>query len=101
LNRDTAERFGNYAGLVAVELGDLVSDWITLNEPWYSAFLGYASGEHAPAKHVGSRAAHAAHHLLLGHGRAVGAIRQARPTANVGVTLNLLRESRDPERGRP
>ena len=47
LNRDIAERFGDYAGLVAAELGDLVVDWITLNEPWCSAFLGYASGEHA------------------------------------------------------
>jgi len=89
LNRDTAERFSDYAGLAAVELGDLVTNWITLNEPWCSAFLGHASGEHAPGKQVGSRAAHAAHHLLLGHGRAVAAIRQARPTANVGVTLNL------------
>lgn len=89
LNRDTAERFGDYAGLVAVELGDLVTDWITLNEPWCAAFLGHASGEHAPGRRVGSRAAHAAHHLLLGHGRGVAAVRAARPTASVGVTLNL------------
>ena len=25
-----------------------VKFWITLNEPWCSAFLGYGNGEHAP-----------------------------------------------------
>jgi beta-glucosidase len=71
------------------ELGDLVSDWITLNEPWCSAFLGYASGVHAPGKQVGTTASHAVHHLLLGHGKAVAAIREERPEASVGITLNL------------
>jgi len=89
LERDTAERFGQYAGLVADGLGDVITDWITLNEPWCSSFLGYASGIHAPGKRLGSRAAHAAHHLLLGHARAVPAIRAARPDATVGITLNL------------
>jgi len=89
LNRDTADRFAEYARLVAAELGDLVTHWITLNEPWCSAFLGYASGIHAPGKQVGTEASHAAHHLLLGHGRAVCAIRAERPQAAVGVTLNL------------
>ncbi len=89
LDRDTAHRFADYAGIVAEELGDVVSNWITLNEPWCSAFLGYASGVHAPGKQVGARSAHAAHHLLLGHGLAVPAIRSAVPEGNVGITLNL------------
>ncbi len=89
LERETAERFGEYAGLVAAELGDVIQNWITLNEPWCSAFLGYASGVHAPGKQLGTLSAHAAHHLLLGHGRAVAEIRAARPDATVGLTLNL------------
>jgi beta-glucosidase len=89
LERETAERFGEYAALVAAELGDVIQNWITLNEPWCSAFLGYASGVHAPGKQLGTLSAHAAHHLLLGHGRAVSAIRAARPDAIVGLTLNL------------
>jgi beta-glucosidase len=87
--RETALRFADYAGIVADELGDVIGDWITLNEPWCSTFLGYASGDHAPGKHLGARCAQAAHHLLLGHGRAVAAIRAARPDARVGITLNL------------
>jgi beta-glucosidase len=89
LNRDTAYRFAEYSGLVAESLGDVIDDWITLNEPWCSSFLGYASGHHAPGKKLGTQAAHAAHHLLLGHGLATQAVRAARPDATIGVTLNL------------
>jgi beta-glucosidase len=89
LVRETADAFARYARLAVRELGDLVSDWITLNEPWCSAFLGYASGVHAPGKQVGTTASHAVHHLLLGHGKAVADIREERPEASVGITLNL------------
>ena len=89
LERGTAERFGEYAGLVTDELSDVVRHWITLNEPWCASFLSYAGGVHAPGRTVGARAARAAHHLLLGHGRAVGAIRAADPEASVGIALNL------------
>jgi len=47
--RETAERFAEYADLVVGALGDRVRFWTTLNEPWCSSFLGYASGDHAPA----------------------------------------------------
>ncbi|PYY36658.1 beta-glucosidase [Curtobacterium sp. MCPF17_046] len=89
LERDTAARFAEYAALVTEQLGDVVTDWITLNEPWCSSFLGYASGVHAPGRHEGARSAQAAHHLLLGHGLALEAVRATRPEARVGTTLNL------------
>nr|WP_231980489.1 family 1 glycosylhydrolase [Tessaracoccus coleopterorum] len=47
--RATAEAFARYAAAMARELGDLVETWTTLNEPWCSAYLGYASGVHARA----------------------------------------------------
>lgn len=89
LERDTAHRFAEYTALAVDGLGDVVSNWITLNEPWCSAFLGYASGHHAPGRHEGSHAARAAHHLLLGHGLAMNEIRTRRPEAQAGITLNL------------
>jgi beta-glucosidase len=89
LNRDTADRFAEYARLVVSELGDVITNWITLNEPWCSSFLSYAAGEHAPGRQLGSEAARAAHHLLLAHGRALPLIRAASPEAAVGITLNL------------
>ncbi|WP_189225939.1 GH1 family beta-glucosidase [Saccharothrix coeruleofusca] len=88
-NRDTAYRFAEYAETVVGALGDRVVNWTTLNEPWCSAFLGYASGVHAPGRQEPEAAAAAVHHLLLGHGLGVAAIRSARPEARVGITLNM------------
>jgi beta-glucosidase len=88
--RDTASRFAEYAGIVAEALGDQVGAWITLNEPWCSAWLGYGSGEHAPGHRDVGRATAATHHLLLGHGTATQAIRSVVPRADVGISLNLL-----------
>jgi beta-glucosidase len=87
--RATAERFAEYAGLVLRELGDLAQDWITLNAPWCSAFLGYGSGAHAPGRKDHRAAVAAAHHLNLAHGLAIAAVRRERPTARVGIT-NLI-----------
>ncbi|WP_338498599.1 GH1 family beta-glucosidase [Streptomyces sp. SJL17-4] len=88
--RETAERFGEYATLAAEALGDRVALWTTLNEPWCSAFLGYGSGVHAPGHADPARALRAAHHLNLAHGRATAALRAALPAdAQVAVTLNL------------
>ncbi|BCY10759.1 GH1 family beta-glucosidase [Actinoplanes sp. L3-i22] len=88
-SRDTAERFADYAAVVAGRLGDRAGDWITLNEPYVSAIAGYAEGRHAPGAREGHGALAAAHHLLVGHGLAVEALRSVRPQARVGITLNL------------
>jgi beta-glucosidase len=66
-----------------------VRSFTTLTEPWCSALLGYASGDHAPGRRDPASAVRAAHHLLLGHGLAVDAIRAQRPDTQVGLTLNL------------
>ena len=88
-NRDTAQHFADYAGVVAAALGDRVSSWTTLNEPWCSAFLGYGAGVHAPGHTSGAQALAASHHLLLGHGLAVQALRARLPaTARLSITLN-------------
>lgn len=89
-NRDTAHRFADYAGLVHDALGDRVDLWTTLNEPWCSANLGYWSGIHAPGRTEPAAAMAAMHHLLLGHGLAVQAMRTtARPEELLAITLNL------------
>jgi beta-glucosidase len=72
------------------ELGDRVPAITTLNEPWCSAFLGYASGEHAPGRTDNALAFRAAHHLNLAHGRAATALRAVLPAdADISVSLNL------------
>lgn len=89
LARDTALHFADYAAVVAERLGDRVRLWATLNEPWCSAFLGYAAGVHAPGRREGTRAFSAAGHLLLAHALGSQAVRAAVRSADVGVVLNL------------
>ncbi|EAR25820.1 putative beta-glucosidase [marine actinobacterium PHSC20C1] len=84
--RGTAYRFAEFATRTVEALGDLATDWLTLNEPWCSAFLGYGNGAHAPGRTDYRAAIHAAHHLNLAHGLAVAGIRVAMPSASVGIT---------------
>jgi beta-galactosidase len=86
--RDTAYRFADYTQVVHDRLGDRVSTWLTLNEPWVAAFIGYAAGIHAPGRKSAADAFIAAHHMLLGHGLAARVLRSA-GAAEVGVALNL------------
>jgi beta-glucosidase/6-phospho-beta-glucosidase/beta-galactosidase len=51
-------------------LHDRVKAWTTLNEPWVSAFIGHATGRHAPGVKNPEAALHAGHHLMLGNGLA-------------------------------
>jgi beta-glucosidase len=90
--REVAELFGDYAAAVAGALGDRVRRWITVNEPWVVANLGYRTGEHAPGIEDPRQAVAATHHLLLAHGHAAAAVRASSPeggTAEVGITLNM------------
>lgn len=83
--RETAYAFASYAAQVAGVLADRVSLWTTLNEPWCSAFLGYASGVHAPGRTSPADSLRAAHHLNLAHGLAA---RLLPTSARVGIALN-------------
>ena len=87
--RATAEAFGEYAAVVAARLGDRIDHWTTVNEPFVIANLGYLTGEHAPGRRNLRDAMAASHHVLLGHGFAMQAIREVQPTAEVGVVLNF------------
>jgi beta-glucosidase len=88
--RSTAERFAEYASMVAEALGDRVARWITVNEPQVVASHGYREGVHAPGLRDADAAAAATHHLLLGHGLAAQAIRAAVPLGTeVGISLDM------------
>ncbi|MDX6278175.1 MAG: beta-glucosidase [Nocardioidaceae bacterium] len=90
LNRDIADRFTDYALTMGKAIGDRTPAVTTLNEPWCSAYLGYASGEHAPGLTDQRLAYPVAHHLNLAHGRAVTALRgMMAPETEFSVTLNL------------
>jgi beta-glucosidase len=87
LNRDTAQRFADYATLAAGRLADRIGTWITLNEPYVVTAMGYALGIHAPGKALMLGALPTVHHQLLGHGLATAALR-AEGAREVMITNN-------------
>jgi len=88
MNRATAERFADYVSVVGEHFADRIDRWATLNEPWCTAFLGYAAGYFAPGHTDGHEAFAAAYHLMLAHGLGVERLRDA-GARNVGIVLNL------------
>ena len=87
LDRDTTDRFAEYAAILGQRLADRVGHWIPVNEPNVVTMLGYALGMHAPGRTLMFDALPAAHHLLLGHGRAVQALRAA-GARSIGTATN-------------
>ncbi|CAE7035900.1 BGLU4 [Symbiodinium sp. CCMP2456] len=84
--------FSTYARTCFKHFGDRVKNWITLNEPWCSAVLGYNTGDHAPGyTDAGESAAYiAGHNMLLAHAEAVRVFREefADQEGQIGISLN-------------
>jgi beta-glucosidase len=87
LNRDTIERFADYADIVGTALADRVAHWIPVNEPNVVTLLGHGLGTHAPGRSMLFEALPVAHHLLVAHGRAAIALRNA-GASSVGCANN-------------
>lgn len=86
-NRETAQAFAEYAQVVAGRLKDRVRRFITLNEPWVTAFLGHFFGLHAPGHRSLDLALRAVHHQTLAHLLAARALREM--GLEVGLTVDL------------
>ncbi len=87
-NRESTEWFARYARVMADHFGDRINNWITINEPWVSAFLGHLEGVFAPGIEDWATALAAAHHQLMAHGLATEEIRAAAPSASIGIALD-------------
>ncbi|MDJ0791775.1 MAG: GH1 family beta-glucosidase [Acidimicrobiia bacterium] len=92
LNRESVDWFVEYAVAAKEALGDLVRVWTTFNEPHCTAFLGYASGLHAPGVTDPGSAYIVSHHLMLAHHKAVKAMRTTNPHEDdqFSIVLNLI-----------
>ncbi len=88
-NRETVYRFVDYALGMYRRLGNRVEAIATHNEPWVVAVLGNETGIFAPGIKSRRIAIQTAHHLLLSHGLAVQALRDAGCTSKLGIVLNL------------
>jgi beta-glucosidase len=90
LERDTVERFADYAATCFDAYGDRVRWWCTVNEPWIIGLLGYLHGLHAPGiKDDVLGEGTAFHHTLLAHGRAVQVFRESGHDGRIGAALCL------------
>jgi beta-glucosidase/6-phospho-beta-glucosidase/beta-galactosidase len=68
LNPKLADFFCDYADICFSHFGDRVKHWITFNEPWITAILGYGQGVFAPGRVSTSEPYQAAHQMLRSHG---------------------------------
>jgi beta-glucosidase len=88
-DRDTVDRFVDYAGTVLAVLGDRIDHVAVLNEPNVHALLGHLLGVHAPGlADVGAYAA-AVHHQHLATARTLDRLRADGVRAPLGTILNL------------
>lgn len=88
---DTSKAFGDYAGYVAERLSDRVKNFFTLNEAGRFLTFGYGWGIDAPGLNLPlAELNQTRHHVVLGHGLAVQAIRaSARAGTRVGPAENI------------
>ncbi|GAB2774646.1 GH1 family beta-glucosidase [Nocardioides salsibiostraticola] len=77
INRATIDHFAQYAALLGERFSDRVAHWIPINEPNVIALVGYGTGRYPPARALGFACLPVAHHLLVAHGRATVALRDA------------------------
>jgi beta-glucosidase len=91
LNPDITSYFRDYAEVCFSSFGDRVKNWITINEPWVVAMLGYGQGIFAPGRISNREPYLAAHHLILAHAKAVDCYRrkyQEKQKGRIGITNN-------------
>jgi beta-glucosidase len=88
---ETAKAFGNYSGYVAERITDRVKNIFTVNEAGRFVNFGYGWGIDAPGlKLPNAELNQVRHHVALGHGLAVRAVRaHGRAGTRVGVAENI------------
>lgn len=88
-NRVMVEWLSKHAEAVFQSLGEYISEYYILNEPWCSAFLGYHQGVHAPGETSLNSGLLAAHNLLLAQGVAFEKLKSLDRNLRVSTVLNL------------
>ena len=90
LGESIIDYFVEYADVCFKRFGDRVKNWITLNEPWVVAILGYGHGVFAPGRVSEVEPYKVAHNLLLAHAYAVDHYRANYSSQNgsIGITNN-------------
>ena len=85
---DIAGYFTDYAETMYKALGDVVPDWVTLNETYIYTTFGFMRGIHAPGLRDFNAALLAGHNLMRSHGTAVQAFRALNLPGKIGIANN-------------
>jgi beta-galactosidase len=91
LGSDISDIFADYADVCFAHFGDRVKNWITINEAWVVAILGYGLGVFAPGRKSNTYPYLAGHNLLLAHAKAVDVYRKKYKNSQkgqIGITNN-------------
>ena len=88
-NRDTAYRLAEFSDKVSRYFGSRIGHWMVLNEAAVHAYLGHGLGFHAPGMTGKDNWVSALHHLNLGQGLSVQALRANVPQARVGTVASV------------
>jgi beta-glucosidase len=102
LNPEMADYFADYARVCFEAFGGKVRNWITLNEPWVTAILGYGSGQFAPGRKSDTEPYIAAHTMLRAHGKAARIFRReykSKLNGQIGMANNC--DWREPKTDTP
>lgn len=82
---DSVDTFLRYVHVVVEEIGDLVTDWVTINEPNVYAVTGYLFGEGPPGVRSYRRLRTVLRHLAMAHCRAYRLIHDLQPGTETRV----------------
>ncbi len=97
LNPYIVDAFTEYADVCFYYFADRIKYWLTLNEPYVYAMLGYGFGCMAPGRKSMTEPYLAAHHLLLAHAKIVQLFREKYKHINNGkISLPLNCDWREP-----
>lgn len=88
-NSVTIGHFVDFAKRCQNAFGDLVNDWLTLNEPVVYAVVGYSAGMTPPGVKDHARAMRVSVNLLRAHGQAYHAIKNLNSKAFIGWAQHL------------
>jgi len=77
--------FERFVEATVAALGDLVDDWVTINEPNAYAYAAYTVGAFPPGEKNLGRALEVIGQMIRAHARAYAVIHRLRPTARVGI----------------
>ncbi|WP_298256526.1 GH1 family beta-glucosidase [uncultured Litoreibacter sp.] len=87
-NPDLPKWFADYTRVIMDRIGDRLYSVAPVNEPWCVGWLSHFLGQHAPGVRDIRATAHAMHHILCAHGRAVEVLRDLN-ISNVGAVCNF------------